>query len=227
VTPPAGALAITLAGEALWLLPQRAAYWPREGALLVADAHFGKAAAFRARGVAVPEGTTAETLERLDAALAATGAGTVCFLGDLLHSARGRAPATLDAVARWRRRHSRLELVLVRGNHDRHAGDPPPQWGVRCVAEPWRLGPLALCHDPQTGGAGYTLAGHVHPAIRLAGRGGERLRLPCFLVRPRGAVLPAFGSFTGGRDVRPGPGETAYAVAGGAVIPAAGECAVV
>lgn len=51
----------------------------------------------------------------------------------------------------------------------------------------------------------------------------ERRRRPCFLAGPRGAVLPAFGSFTGGCDVRPGAVETACAVAGSSVVPAAGR----
>ena len=56
-------------GETLWLLPQRAVYWPRAGALIVADVHFGKAATFRAGGIPVPGGTTAEMLRRLSVAL--------------------------------------------------------------------------------------------------------------------------------------------------------------
>ena len=49
--PPPGALETEAGGERLWLLPDRAAYWPRTETLLVADAHLGKAAAFRREGV--------------------------------------------------------------------------------------------------------------------------------------------------------------------------------
>ena len=55
-----------VAGETLTLFPERAAFWQRENTLLVADVHFGKAAAFRAGGIPVPGGTTAEALGRLD-----------------------------------------------------------------------------------------------------------------------------------------------------------------
>ena len=34
-----------------------------------------------------------------------------------------------------------VDVVLVRGNHDERAGDPPPAWGVRVVAEPHPLPP--------------------------------------------------------------------------------------
>jgi uncharacterized protein len=207
---------IEAGGTRLHLLPQRAAYLPDAQALLVADAHIGKAVSFRKLGVPVPEATTDGTLARLSAALAASGARQVVFLGDLLHSARARAEATLDAVARWREQHAHVALTLVRGNHDGHAGDPPPGWGVRCVDEPFRLDPLAgllLCHHPGARPDGYVIAGHVHPAVSLGGRAHERLRLPCFHFGAGVGVLPAFGEFTGSHVVRRGPGDRVFAIA--------------
>ena len=81
------------------LLPQRAAYLVDAGLLLVADLHLGKAQSFRRLGVPVPQGTTSASLARLDEALASTGARGIVFLGDLIHSARSKAPATWAAVA--------------------------------------------------------------------------------------------------------------------------------
>jgi metallophosphoesterase superfamily enzyme len=83
---------VLVGGARLWLLAQRAAYLPEHQTLLVADAHVGKAQSFRRLGVPVPGGTTAETLDRLSAAVAATGARRVVFLGDLLHSAVDGTP---------------------------------------------------------------------------------------------------------------------------------------
>jgi DNA ligase-associated metallophosphoesterase len=207
-------LDIQAGGTMVRLLPQRAAYLPEHRTLLVADAHIGKAVSFRRLGVPVPGGTTTETLQRLSAAVAATGAEEIVFLGDLLHSARSRAAATWAAVAAWREAHAHLRLTLVRGNHDSHAGDPPAAWGVRCVDEPWALGGLALCHHPQPVPGAYALAGHLHPAVVLGGRAHERLRLPCFHFDAAVGVLPAFGAFTGMHVVECRPGERAYVVAG-------------
>ena len=86
---------VAIAGEHLHLLAERAVYWERTSTLLVADPHFGKAAAFRAGGVPVPRGTTTENLRRLDRAIARTNARRVIFLGDFLHAREGRAPETL------------------------------------------------------------------------------------------------------------------------------------
>jgi DNA ligase-associated metallophosphoesterase len=146
--------------------------------------------------------------------VANTGAQHVVFLGDLLHSARARAAATWAAVARWREAHAGLQLTLVRGNHDSHAGDPPPEWRVRCVDEPFMLGGLALCHHPQPVAGAYALAGHIHPAVVLGGRGLDRLRLPCFHFGAEVGVLPAFGAFTGMHVMARGEGERVFVIAG-------------
>jgi uncharacterized protein len=204
----------------LRMLRQRAAFLPSLSLLLVADLHFGKAHSFRRLGVPVPGGTTAGSLARLDSAVADSGARHIVFLGDLLHSAGARAPATLAAVARWREQHADLQLTLVRGNHDGHAGDPPADWGVHCVDEPWQppgAPGLVLCHHPQPVADAYVLAGHTHPAVLLGGRAHERLRLPCFHFGPAVGVLPAFGEFTGMHVVRKAPGDRVYAVSPDAV----------
>jgi uncharacterized protein len=206
-----------VAGMRMHLLPQRAAYLPDVGTLLVADAHIGKAVSFRRLGVPVPPGTTSETLDRLARCIAASGARQVVFLGDFLHSARARAPDTLAALERWRVQHANLELTLVRGNHDGHAGDPPAKLGMRCVDEPLRLHGLTLCHHPQTVAGSYVLAGHLHPGAVLGARGFDRLRLPCFHFGADCGVLPAFGAFTGLHVVRPLAGERTFVIAGDTV----------
>lgn len=219
--PPAPLAAGDLAhplpdGRQLTLLPERAAWLADAGLLLVADVHIGKAASFRRLGVPVPHGTTAGNLARLDALLARLAAvhpvRHLVVLGDLLHAATGRAPATMAALADWRARHAGLAITLVRGNHDDRAGDPPPTLGIDVVDEPWRCAGLDLCHDPATPTTAYRIAGHQHPAVRL-GRGADSVRLACFHAGASGLVLPAFGEFTGGWLVQPRLGERIYAVA--------------
>lgn len=201
----------------LQLWPQRAAYDPDLRLLLVADAHLGKAVSFRRLGVPVPEATTAEALDRLDALVAATGARGIVFLGDLLHSARALAAATMAAVQAWRIRQAALSLTLVRGNHDRHAGDPPAALGIQRVDGPLRLGPWALVHEPAAVPGAYALAGHVHPCAVVGGRGGDRLRLPSFHFGATCGVLPAFGPFTGMHAMPHQAGARRFAIAGASV----------
>ena len=203
------ALPIELAGETVLLLPQKALYWPARRILAIADIHFGKAASFRALGVPVPRGTTTENLAALDALLAAHDVAQIVFLGDFLHAKAAHASATVQAMLAWRARHPLLALTLVRGNHDRHAGDPSRLLRLDVVDEPHRIGPFAFCHHPDLAADGYVLAGHVHPVVRLAGRH-ESLRLPCFVIGPARAILPSFGAFTGGHVIEPATDERIF-----------------
>ena len=204
---------VEVAGEHLVLAAQRAAVWPARRTLLVADAHFGKAASFRARGVPVPEATTQANLAALDALIAAHDIARVVFLGDFLHAREAHAPQTLAALRAWRARHGGLDLLLIAGNHDLHAGEPPADLAVESVQGPWIDGPFAFCHHPSPFIDKYVLAGHLHPAYRVTGRN-DSVRLPCFWFGPRVGVLPAFGDFTGGHLIAPQPGDRVFVAAG-------------
>ena len=199
-------------GERFVLLPERAVFWPAKKVLFVADFHLGKAASFRSAGIPMPSGTTADNVARLDRAIERTRAKAVVFLGDFLHSAEGRAPRTLETFATWREARRNVALTLVRGNHDKKAGDPPVEWDARCVEAGERLGPFILNHEPGASRGGYALAGHIHPAVRMSGAG-ESVRLPCFWFGARYGVLPAFGAFTGSASVRPKRGDQVFVIA--------------
>src|SRR5688572_11215354 len=105
-------LRIRLAGEDAVLHPSGTLHLPAWNALLVADAHFGKAVSFRKLGVPVPRGTTGETLGKLSEAIADTAAKHVVFLGDFLHSVRSHAAGTLGVLHEWRGAHAGLQLTL-------------------------------------------------------------------------------------------------------------------
>lgn len=211
---------LEVAGVMLALLPEGAAVVEAEAALLVADAHLGKAATFRGLGVPVPSGTTRQTLQRLDTALARAGAQRLVLLGDFLHSPHAYNRQTLAALAAWRERHALLPITLLRGNHDRRAGDPPRALGIEvCDAPlPCAGGALWLAHEPEADPRGYVLAGHVHPCVAVGARGGfDRVRLPCFHFGSRVGLLPAFGAFTGGHMLRRVEGDRVFAVGDGVV----------
>jgi DNA ligase-associated metallophosphoesterase len=209
--------AVEVAGAELWLLADKAIYYPACSALLIADAHFGKAAAYRKLGQPVPHGTTQSNLQRLDVLLAFYPCEQLIFLGDFLHAPGSHAPGTLAALMDWRSKYLELKITLIRGNHDKRAGDPPAEMSFNVVAEPLLLGPFALQHEPEPHPTHHVLAGHVHPVYRLQGKGRQSLRLPCFYLRERISLLPAFGAFTGGMDIKPDAEGRVFVVGDGAV----------
>jgi len=206
-------------GGATWILSaQRAAFWCERRWLVLADVHFGKAATFRALGVPVPHGTTADTLARLSQLIDRMQPSTIIFLGDLFHAREAHATATLATLYAWRERYAALELVLVEGNHDRKAGAPPAALRLHCESDPWRVDDFAFCHYPRFVQEASAFAGHLHPAIRLAGRADDSVRLPCFWLRDGLTVLPAFGAFTGGATIEREEGDRVLAVAGDCLV---------
>lgn len=214
-------LEIKIKNETMHLLPSGAMHLPEHQALLIADAHIGKASSFRQLGVPVPSGTTHETLAAITLDLALTQAQHLIFLGDFLHSKYAHVEATQKVVHAWREQHAHLAITLVRGNHDDRAGDPPPSLSFSIVDEPLHMGALALCHHPQIIDAHYTLAGHWHPCITIHGKARDRLRLPCFWMgdevqHPVG-ILPAYGSFTGMHPIDRRDTDTVCAIAGESV----------
>ena len=213
----AAGCAVAWAGEALHLLPDHAVWWPAGRVLFIADLHLGKAATYRALGQPVPAGTTRENLRRIDALIARHRPAQLVFLGDFLHGPLAQQAPLLDPLHAWRAGHQSIVMTLVRGNHDDRAGDPPATLEIEVVDEPHCIGPFACCHIPQPHASHFVLAGHVHPVCRLSGRGRESMRLPCFVREADGAILPAFGEFTGGYLVESQAGRRLYGVGGGRV----------
>ena len=189
-----GVLELTLAGEPVQALADRALFWPRRQRLLVADVHLGKGNIFRAAGIPVPSGGTGHDLARLDRLLRSTGARELWILGDFLHGARHR-----DVEQAWcalLAAHPQVEVGVVAGNHDRAL--KAAALGVALLPEDVVDGPFRFRHYPleaATAGDAHVLSCHLHPVVRLPGL---PRHYPAFLLADGQTVLPAFSVFTGG-----------------------------
>ncbi|MCC5978559.1 MAG: ligase-associated DNA damage response endonuclease PdeM [Salinarimonas sp.] len=177
---------------ALWL--------PDERTLLVADLHFEKGASRAARGFLIPPYDTRETLSRLAAAIARRDPARVIALGDSFHDRHGPARLADPALAMERAALSKLmrgrDWLWLTGNHD---PDLPESLGGS-VAGGAELAGVRLTHEPSLE-AGFEIAGHLHPAAKVTGRGG-RLRARCFARDANRCIMPAFGAFAGGLNLR-------------------------
>ncbi|MFT6748906.1 MAG: metallophosphoesterase superfamily enzyme, partial [Flavobacterium sp.] len=54
--------------------------------------------------------------------------------------------------------------------------------------------------------------GHIHPGIKLKGKGKQFVKLSCFYVKENQIILPSFGTFTGNYFVSPTKNEQIYAI---------------
>lgn len=204
-------LPLTLAGQPMQALAERALFWPAQRLLLIADLHLGKGEALRRGGIAVPRGGTRDDLDRLQGLVATTGATEVCVLGDFLHGPD--QGAWREDWQAWRAQHADLILSVVAGNHDRRLARHADAWQLALLPEGYRRGPFQLRHTPGTGDA-HAIAGHVHPRTRFPGLPG---RWPAFLLRPGMTILPAFSRFTGGADTVHAEGQRVIACLDGLV----------
>lgn len=186
-----------IAGEELWLLAQKAMYWPARRVLFVADTHFGKVGHFRKHGIKIPTQAAEQNFSRMEALLTQIQPQEVYFLGDLFHS---------EMNQEWLQFKQMIALFpactfhLIGGNHD--ILDQASYYRARLEFHPHELslGPFLLSHEPlpnYQGERGYNLCGHIHPGVRLRGLGRQSLRLACFHFMPHQGILPAFGAFTG------------------------------
>jgi DNA ligase-associated metallophosphoesterase len=176
---------VDLAGARLVIDPGGVIYWPAERILAVADLHFEKASSFARYGALLPPYDTAATLARLCEVIMRYRPRAVFALGDSFHD--GDGPQRLGEVDR--------EGVWIAGNHD-----PDPAVGIGGVFTPeLSVAALTFRHEPK--GQNGEIAGHLHPMARISASG-RSISRKCFAIDSKCMVMPAFGAFTGGLNIR-------------------------
>jgi DNA ligase-associated metallophosphoesterase len=213
----AASIGINFGTEQVELLAERAIHWPAQQTLLLADVHLGKDASFRAAGMPVPAGNSSKDLLRIEKLLRETAAQRLVILGDLVHNRASHQAELSAAFGLWRAKHAELDVLLIRGNHDRRAGRVPADWNVREEAEPFDAGPFIFSHEPRSADK-PVLCGHVHPSVAVRDFDGSYANLCCFVVDEQQIILPAFGSFTGGFKMGQQEGRKIFAVVGKSVV---------
>jgi len=188
---------VTIAAVTLNADPSGIVFWPEQSLLAVADLHLEKGSSFARRGVLLPPYDTAATLARLAAMLARYQPKTVVALGDNFHDGDGASRMADTDRAMLRGLQKGRDWVWITGNHD-----PEPMPGIGGVfAGSLALGSLLFRHEPSRDAAEGEIAGHLHPLACVAQRG-RAVRRACFAADGKRMVMPAFGSYTGGLNIR-------------------------
>ncbi|WP_423147576.1 ligase-associated DNA damage response endonuclease PdeM [Rubrolithibacter danxiaensis] len=200
----------------LELLPQKAVFWKKENCLIVSDVHFGKVGHFRKAGIAIPKAMEQEDLAVLSDLIQEYKPGTLIFLGDLFHSEMNN---DWHWFILWRQLFSGIRMILVEGNHDILNPEIYKEAGFE-VFDQYTCGPFLFIHDnsKQNSGSAYIISGHIHPGVRLKGKGRQAVSLPCFYFGSKEAVLPAFGKFTGNYCLRIKEGDAIFGISGSNVV---------
>jgi len=188
---------IEVNGETLLLDPAGALWWPAEQTLVFADLHFEKGSAYARSGQMLPPYDTRATLARMEALITRHAAARVIALGDSFHDRD--AGNRLDTYERETliRLGRGVEWIWIAGNHD----PSPPSWLEGKILEEMTIGGLIFRHEPLLLPAPGEIAGHLHPCKNITRRG-RSLRRRCFVSDNKRLVMPAFGAYAGGLDVR-------------------------
>ncbi len=200
-------------GQHLVLLCQKAIYWTEEQALICADVHLGKGGHFRKAGIAIPRDLAQGDLAVLSDLIHQYKPKKLIFLGDLFHS---DINTDWDWFSLWREQFPKLNIILIRGNHDVIHDKYYTQLNISLHDE-LLMGPFLMMHHPLNElqlhqAKGYVLCGHIHPGVHLIGKGRQSVTLPGFFFSDKQAVLPSFGKFTGRMALRHQTTDQVFAV---------------
>lgn len=207
-----GSLDITISNEPFTLLPSRAIHWRSNNTLILSDLHLGKSGHFRKSGIAAPNGINKANITRLDQLIRQVKPNRLLILGDLFHSDVNREWFQFEE---WRKNLSELSVTLVAGNHDTLHHSFYEAADMIIQHELQEAGFLFIhdAADAESIESDFTFSGHIHPGVKLKGKGRQSLRLPCFFRKNDQLILPAFGEFTGLYVLPESEAECVYPIA--------------
>lgn len=202
---------IYIGGEELELNPDKVIYWKAIDALLIADLHLGKVNHFRREGIPVPTGGNDKNLEKFINLLHHYKPAKVLFLGDLFHSHYNTEWEAFGQVLNY---FPAISFELVTGNHDIMSDYQYEKYQMKLHKGPLTCNNIILSHEPmeEIAEGYYNLAGHIHPGVRLVGKGRQGIRLSCFYFGAQQGLMPAFGQFTGKHIIKPNPKDRVFVI---------------
>ncbi len=202
---------IQFAQQTFILSPTRALFWTEKKWLIISDAHFAKESHFRKNGIAVPAGILQTDLKKIDNLIHQYAPSEIIFLGDMFHSEENEG---LHEFLQWRKKSRSIPIRLVIGNHDILSRDWYAFADIKIAESQLQEENLIFSHEQLVvdDGSLFNLSGHLHPCIVMHGKAKQSLRLPCLWISGHGAILPAFGTFTGARAIRPKRTDKIYGI---------------
>lgn len=209
-------MTVTILNHTFDLLPERAMHWIDASTLIVTDLHLGKSGHFRKSGIPAPNQINQTNIRRLDSVIKRVQPDRLLILGDLFHSDINREWFQFEE---WRNQHNQLDVTLITGNHDTLHSSFYSAADLKIhpelIEEKFQFIHNQIhddIHETQ-----FIFSGHIHPGLRLKGKGKQSLKLPCFYQKKQQFILPAFGEFTGLYVLPEKEAEHIYPIAGNKV----------
>ncbi|MGV0923922.1 ligase-associated DNA damage response endonuclease PdeM [Empedobacter tilapiae] len=185
---------INIKQQNLVLTNQRALFWKEAETLVLSDLHLGKTAHFRKNGISLPSEIIENDLKRLSDLIIHFQPKKMIVVGDFVHAGKN---SEFNLFAEWKSKFSDLNIILIKGNHDRIAKEKLFDIGVTEVCEIYEEEYFIFSHEQLYSTKRFVISGHLHPGIRMKTPVGRFVKFPCYIVNNAQLILPAFSSFTG------------------------------
>ena len=184
-----------------------AVFWESKSILLLSDVHLGKVSHFRKHGIAIPTEAIIANFNRMDTLIAEFQPKTIIFLGDLFHSVQN---IEFDLFANWTKLLSQ-KIILVKGNHDIVNALFFEDLHIAVLNE-LIIDDFILTHHPLEDNILFNFCGHIHPGIKIRGKGRQFMNISCFFRKPTQMIFPSFGEFTGNFYLEPTTNDLVYGI---------------
>jgi uncharacterized protein len=177
--------------------PSGALWCADESLLIVSDLHLEKGSSLARKGILLPPYDSAATLARLARLVACYKPRRIIALGDSFHdTGAGERLSAEDRLSLKAMQQGR-DWIWIAGNHD---PAPPRDLGGQCLPQLECHG-VCLRHLPFGLDEGPGIAGHLHPVAKIRMRG-RTIRRRAFACDGQRLIMPAFGAFAGGLNLR-------------------------
>ena len=183
---------IIIFNDHFYLHKTGAVFWKEKNTLLLADIHLGKVGHFRKSGIPVPRKAGGVFYDKITKLKNSLNFSQIIFLGDLFHSSLNNE---WFLFKNWVKK-SELKIILIKGNHDIIPKLVFEQVGIKTYDD-LKIEKFFFTHHPKKINDCFVFSGHIHPGVRLIGKGKQIMKFPCFICNKDQIILPSFGGFTG------------------------------
>ena len=183
---------IIIFNDHFYLHKTGAVFWKEKNTLLLADTHLGKVGHFRKSGIPVPRKAEGVFYDKIIKLKNSINFSQIIFLGDLFHSSLNNEWFLFE---NWVKK-SELKIILIKGNHDIIPKLIFEQLGIKTYDD-LKIEKFFFTHYPKKINGCFVFSGHIHPGVRLIGKGKQIMKFPCFIYNKDQIILPSFGGFTG------------------------------
>ena len=208
-------LRIKIKAQNLKLLPQKAIFWEEESTLIICDLQPGKNS-LKKDGFALSQNGTEKKFTRITQLIRDNHVERIIFTGDLYH---GKETEEWRMFTQWRKTHDNVRMDVVAGS-DSSTYSHYRNNSINVTSNELTVTPFTFCNHPQEtiSFEKYFIAGHIHPVFNVQGLHSDSTHLPCFCFGRAQAILPGFGNYTGGSEIRRKSGDQIYLVVDNSVV---------